>query len=593
MPLSVVAVIGLCSGYLLSGQPRELLALICLACCALGLLWARRQQAVLVVILFLLLGVFRWPQAAPSSAALAELVGLELEVSGMVLEPPRQRGKSLAFPLWVERFETRPALGRTCLWVVVEPEAAIEPGERWTISGRLERPAPAAYPGAFDEEVWLRHRNIEYRLRCGRFRGWVRRLAPPDSMHPFSLVCRLRLSMLDRYDRFFEGRRRALLAGIVFGQSHGLDRELQTQFKNTGTTHLLAASGLNIALVVGLVALLGKLLGLARWRLAGLLMVSAWFYAALAGGSPSVVRAAALANAGLLALLLGRPSSTFNNMALATLAVLLVKPYWLLDVGFQLSLGAVLGIVLLGSPVSERWPRLPSGLVVTLAATLGVLPLLLWYFQQVAWVGLLANLIMGPLAEGLLIAGLVLAVVPVEPLAWVVTRMLDLLLASAAFFSRWGEPIYCARPTWWQMAAGFSLLVALVMWLHRQRGSWAPLLVGVTFMCWGGGTAPPTPPLRVRQVDLGAPVVWIEHSGRHYLVVGEDWVEGRARQMLRLSGAEAAQLGAEIRSGQLRCRFEEGRFILDCQGQRVSWTPLPTALELVEAEGGFGWREWK
>ncbi len=201
---------------------------------------------------------------------------------------------------------------------------------------------------------------------------------------------------------------RALVAGFLVGDTRDLPDEVLDRFRDAGLSHLLAVSGANLAFVL---ALVGPLLRRLRRtpRLVTTLAVLGVF-GAMTRWEPSVLRAGAMVSVAVLAAHLGRPAQGVRVLALAVSALLLIDPFLLHSVGFGLSAGATLGITVLAAPCARRlrgpaWLR--DSLGTTLAAQVGVLPVLVPVFGSLPLVSIPANLLAVPLAAPLTIWGLV------------------------------------------------------------------------------------------------------------------------------------------------------------------------------------------
>jgi competence protein ComEC len=202
---------------------------------------------------------------------------------------------------------------------------------------------------------------------------------------------------------------------LLLGLKDDLPDDLVDRFRETGTSHLLAISGLHVGILLG-VALAASQWLLGRRRQHYLLapLVLMWLYAALAGMSPSVVRAVIMGSVYLVAMALGRPRGVLPALGLAAALMVALDPPILLSVSFQLSFAAMAGIAVLAEPISSRMRSLlgdPAGGVelsssllgfvaysaaMTIAATLATLPLVAFYFQQISLVGLPATMLALP-----------------------------------------------------------------------------------------------------------------------------------------------------------------------------------------------------
>ncbi|CUS05161.2 putative Competence protein ComEC [Candidatus Promineifilum breve] len=214
----------------------------------------------------------------------------------------------------------------------------------------------------------------------------------------------------------------ALLTGILLGDDSGLPRDLTDDFRATGMTHIIAISGFNIAVIIGLLDLLTAP-ALPRRTAAVVIMILIFAYAALVGATASVVRAAIMGATYLAGLrLLGRPSLAVAGLFTAAFLMTLAGPNTLWDVGFQLSFAATLGLMLFAGPWSRRVDRGVAALfaadtrpwiakwttellIVTLAAQVLTVPLLLYHFGRFSPASLPANLLALPVQPLVMFTG--------------------------------------------------------------------------------------------------------------------------------------------------------------------------------------------
>lgn len=265
-------------------------------------------------------------------------------------------------------------------------------GERVRVDGRVRAPP--------EDAPWLVVRHVVGRLE-------VRSVEPVDGgAAPWRAANRVR-RLLVAGSSSLPPDRRSLFTGFVLGDDREQPATVADDFTGAGLTHLLAVSGENVAFVL---ALAGP--GLRRLRLgpcwAATVAVIA-FFALVTRFEPSVLRAGAMAALAATAFAIGRPASGLRLLALAASALVLVDPLLVGSVGFQLSVAASAGILVLGPPLRRALPG-PAGmtdaLAVTAAAQLGVAPLLVATFGGVPVASLPANLLAGPAAGLVMMWGL-------------------------------------------------------------------------------------------------------------------------------------------------------------------------------------------
>jgi competence protein ComEC len=346
--------------------------------------------------------------AASDATALRPLLGQELELDVVVLEPPRTRG-------WGGKV----APGRI---VVGHPGA----GERIVLRLAAHGGVRAAWPRSPTGAVV-------------RVRGRLRELGPADVVerrrgaHAQLVVDRLaatgarrggvagaidaaRRRAEDALARALPSAEAGLARGMVLGQDDALADDVRDDFRASGLAHLLAASGTNVALLAALVVLVATGLGLGLTGRMLLALAAIAVYVPLAGGGPSIQRAGIMGAAGLVAILAGRPASRWYALLLAALVTLALDPRAAGDVGWQLSFAAVVALLAVG-PGLAAWLRrgLPGpvaeALALTVAATLGTAPLVALYFGRVSVVSLGANLLAAPVVAPIMWLGAVAATV--------------------------------------------------------------------------------------------------------------------------------------------------------------------------------------
>ncbi len=235
-----------------------------------------------------------------------------------------------------------------------------------------------------------------------------------------------------------------LLIGIVLGDDSGFDKTTQDQFARTGLMHIVAASGTNVSIVGGAIYL--SLLGVIGRRKAIIFSIlGIGLYAILSGLSPSIQRAAVMGIITYFALFLGRQTYALWGLGITGFLLILINPYIVFDIGFQLSFMATLGILLL-DPLLKKVTLLSKGILkedfsITLAAYISLFPLLLYHFQTFTPFSLFANIlvlwtipivtVLGGLGALIILVSNFLAV----PVLWVVYPLLHYILIVSKFFS--------------------------------------------------------------------------------------------------------------------------------------------------------------
>ncbi len=235
------------------------------------------------------------------------------------------------------------------------------------------------------------------------------------------------------------GTERGLVRAMVLGDRSEIDETTAEAFRSSGTYHVLALSGAQVALLAGLVIGALRFVRASPWTLALVTAVAIGFYSLFVGGDVPVVRAALMASAVLVGRALELDADAANLLGVAALVLLAHRPASAADVGFQLSFGATLGILALSGPLTRGVRRLPLRLDLAIAASIAaqcaLAPILAGWFHRLAPAAVLLNIAAVPLSGAVLLAGLgVLVAAPLGPVpaqlagdvAWVAAHALRL-----------------------------------------------------------------------------------------------------------------------------------------------------------------------
>jgi len=225
----------------------------------------------------------------------------------------------------------------------------------------------------------------------------------------------------------FKNDELAVVNALLLGQRQHLTSELQQSYIGAGAIHILAISGLHIGIILLILSAVFKPLHYFKHgKLAASIIIITilWLYAIIAGLSPSVVRAVAMFTAIAIAMRVNRPSSTYKTLVISMFFLLLFNPYYLFEVGFQLSYLAVFSIVWIQPKLYNLWKpkwwlldKIWQLLTVSMAAQIGVLPLSLYYFHQFPGLFFVSNLVIIPVLGIILTAGIVIIILSVLQIA--------------------------------------------------------------------------------------------------------------------------------------------------------------------------------
>jgi competence protein ComEC len=317
-------------------------------------------------------------------------------------------------------------------------------GDRVRATGFLETPQETE---EFSYRDYLARQGIHSLME----EAAVVRIGERQASPVLQIIFDLRQRALETVHALFPEPEASLMAGILLGIESGIDDEVRQAFNDTGTTHIIAISGFNLTVLAGLViSLFGRWLGMRRGAVAAVFAIL--LYTLLVGADAAVVRAAIMGGLALLARYLGRQAHAMASLSVAAVAMSLLNPQVLWDVGFQLSFAATLGLVLYADPIKHGFVQLASRwvqperaakwagpvgeyLLFTLAAQLTTLPLTALHFRRLSLVSLIANPVVLPAQPLLMMLG------GLAVLVGLISRPIGQLLAFVA----WPFPAFTVR----------------------------------------------------------------------------------------------------------------------------------------------------
>ena len=403
------------------------------------------------------------------------------------------------------------------------------PGERWQLAVRLKRPHGFLNPGGFDYERWLFQQGIRATGYIRKDRARNRRLAAA------SAGSGLRSRLQSAFDAMSaDGSQMAMIRALTIGDRSAISALQWNVLRATGTSHLMAISGLHISLVAGLVFWLARLIWLRcgslteqlpASRVAAVIgLVAALLYALLSGFGIPAQRAFIMVSVFTLAIVFDRYTSLFQVIGLAVVATLLIDPFSVLSAGWWLSFWAVtiIAFCVTGRHGQAGFAQKWINLHIILA--FGMLPLLLVFFQEASLIAPVANIIAVPWVS--------LVVVPValsgtvvfalnetagELLLQLAGVLLELIWPLLQWLSRLDFALWHqSTPVAWTLIPAFLGMAVLFM-PRGLPGRWTGLLLLLpVFLVRPEG--PAEGEVRLTLLDVGQGLAAVVETRHHTLV---------------------------------------------------------------------------
>jgi competence protein ComEC len=288
-------------------------------------------------------------------------------------------------------------------------ELSLKYGDKILISKKLQEIRNSGNPGAFNYQRYSAFRQIFHNVFLKK-NDWL--LLDGKNINPFNqFLFTARRNVLNILQKNMQGHddQLAIAEALLIGYTQDLDKDLVQAYSNTGVVHIIAISGMHLALIyVMLVWIFNKMPFIRKSKIIKVIFILSclWLFSLLTGGAASILRSAVMFSCIVIGENFGRKTSIYNSLAASAFILLCYNPYFLWDVGFQLSYLAVLGIVIFQKPIyhllyiKNKWVNKLWALVsVSLAAQIFTFPVCIYYFHQFPTLFLFTNIIMVPLSS--------------------------------------------------------------------------------------------------------------------------------------------------------------------------------------------------
>ena len=383
------------------------------------------------------------------------LADTTLYYSGYVSEIPVEKAKSIKAEITLKQIKYKGKWQNTSGKLIAYFEKSdktknLETGNVIVFAGILQEIQDPLNPHEFDYKAYLNLKNIFHSVYLKQSTWEIASQTKTISL--FGFTQKIRKQLLDTYRQ--SGLQRAefaMVAALVLGYDDEIDKPLLNAYSHTGTLHVLSVSGLHVGIIY---LLLGYMLSfLDRNKKTSLIKVILiifflWFFVLLSGFSAAAVRAAFMFSLIAFGKKFYEQVETANIVLVSAFFSLCINPFWLADIGFQLSYIAVLGILYLYpyffNLLSFSWgfaEKIWALCSVSIAAQLATLPITLYYFHQFPALFLISNLIMIPVSTFIMYGGMLVLLFSklgfvAHILVWLTSFLIKVMNACALFFDR-------------------------------------------------------------------------------------------------------------------------------------------------------------
>lgn len=358
------------------------------------------KRPLLLALIVLILGLLFFYKPVPNEQDVSTFISQqEVTLVGQVSHFYTVKPKSNNVIVKVLSVNGKPATGR-----VYARLTGFEPLWKDTlqITGRLQEPYGIDLLGNFNWKKYLAYKGVWAEIKSNQ----VQVVKP--ALWPYRALRAVRSDILQTFTEHFEPELASIASGILLGERGNLSSQLVAAFQDSGAIHLLVASGGNVGFVTLIILAICAWVGLSRPKALAIALLVAGIYTLIAGADAPLMRAYFMAVCACCGYYLGRNSGVLQGLVISCLVILIIYPSSLFETGFEMSFlaTAALIIALANYPIPAKWPRwvrfFAQIFLVTLAVQLVLLPVFTNVFYKVSLTGLVANMLLVPLASILL-----------------------------------------------------------------------------------------------------------------------------------------------------------------------------------------------
>lgn len=358
-------------------------------------------------------------------------------IKGLVVKELKPNEFYTKFLIQIDSFNYKKSNGQLLVYFSKTHENSVAIGDEIILKAELKPILKNYNPDTFDYANYMEKQNVFHQIKCFENDYFIGKKIKNFNYY----INELRQKLVHSFDDHpFSLRTKSIVNALLLGQKQQIDSETLNDYKNSGVVHILAISGLHIGIIY---AFLNFIFGfLNRYKHGNtlkliIIILLLWLFALISGMSASITRAVMMFSLIAFGKFLNRKNSIFNAVAASFFILLIYNPLLIFDVGFQLSYAAVISILLF-EPFYKKCYCSKNKIViyitdlflVSLAAQLGVLPLMMLYFKQIPTLFLLANLVVIPIATVVLILGTITLLLNFIylPLALIIGKAISLLV---------------------------------------------------------------------------------------------------------------------------------------------------------------------
>ena len=314
----------------------------------------------------------------------------------------------------------------------------IRVGDRIKFNGTIKEPLPNTNPYLYNYKLNLLSEGIF--TTCTIREYSLEELSRDDLDFLTKFRVKSKEKIEEILDQNLNENSSTIMKSILLGNYRYLEEENVERFRDLGLAHVIAVSGLHIGILTGLLIYIFAYLGINRRINILISIILIWVYAYIIGFPVSVLRANIMYTLLLLSQLLKKPYDSLNSLFLSLFLMVIINPFWIFHVGFQLSFIATFFVIYFTPRIDSIFKSLSS----IVAAQMGVLPILAYYFNRIPTIGIIANLLLIPIFNVCLV--LTILLIPISFISKYLAESVGLVIDSILYVQSLGMNILSYFP---------------------------------------------------------------------------------------------------------------------------------------------------
>lgn len=349
-------------------------------------------------------------------------VGENLEIVGTIISNPIDKQYKNQYILKVEEINENKEYKNTNLQLNVKKEKeTLNYGDKIIVKGNFEEANTARNEGGFDYKQYLKSKNIYGIVTVDK--KDIETINKNNVGVIDLLANKVRNSMKRKIEQNLPNETNELLSGMLIGEKSNLQKEIQEDFRDSSLSHVLAISGMHVSYVMlGITFLISKIKFSKKMSKIVTILILL-FFIILTGKTASVTRACFMSSYIILASLLHKKAHVLGSISISLLIILIINPYFILDIGLQLSYGGTIGIVLI-YPILKKYKKkkedktgrikkvlykikdkIIDTILITISANLVIFPIVLFHYNIMSFTFIISNLLISPIIGIIIILG--------------------------------------------------------------------------------------------------------------------------------------------------------------------------------------------